>query len=254
MIRASQLTRRFGRKLAVDDVTFEVDRGRVVGFLGNNGAGKTTTMRLLTGVLRADAGSSELAGFDIAKKPADARAALGYLPEAATGFSQLTVLEFLTFCAEARGLWANACRRAIERACEAIELNSAMHQPLANLSKGWRQRAWLAQAILHDPPVLILDEPTDGLDPGQKTRLRKFIRSIASEKTILMSTHILEEAEQICDRVIVLSNGRVVADEPLAVFADGSGRIGPAYARATSAAATSAAATSAGAAALQGVA
>jgi ABC-2 type transport system ATP-binding protein len=235
MIEARRLTKSFRDRPAVADVSFEVGAGEIVGLLGTNGAGKSTTLRLIAGSLRPDRGTTAIAGHDMATARRQAQACLGYLPEAAAGFATLTVLEFLTFAAESRGYWGAKRRAAIARTVEALDLGPAIAMTLECLSKGWRQRAWLAQAILHDPPVLILDEPTDGLDPNQKTHLRRFLRSAAQGKAILMSTHILEEAEELCDRLIVMSGGAVVADRPRAALADGDGGLAGAFARLTDA-------------------
>ena len=196
MIEAQNLRKQFGTVTAVDQVSFNADAGKVIGFLGTNGAGKSTTMRLLTGYLDADAGHVRILGYDIAADRLKAQSLIGYLPEAAAGFSQLTVQEFLTFAGEARGLRGDVLRRAMEKTIADIDLQPAIDRKLAELSKGWRQRAWFAQALIHDPPVLIMDEPTDGLDPIQKDKVRQLIRSIATEKTIIISSHILEEAEE----------------------------------------------------------
>ena len=233
MIEARNLSKAFHDRRAVDDVSFEIARGTVVGFLGPNGAGKSTTMRLLTGYLRPDGGEARIAGHDVGTETARARASLGYLPEAAAGFPNLTVREFLTWCAECRGLWGAARDAAIERASQETDLGPALSLRMRTLSKGWRQRAWFAQAILHDPPVLIFDEPTDGLDPNQKAHIRDFIRAIAPRKAIILSTHILEEAEEICDRVIIIANGRIVADEACKTLADRKGRLWAAFRRLT---------------------
>jgi ABC-2 type transport system ATP-binding protein len=235
LIECRDLVKAFGRRRAVAGISFGLGAGTIAAFLGSNGAGKSTTMRLLAGYLAPDAGHAHIAGYDVVRDSARARAALGYLPEAASGFGHLTVHEFLLCVAECRGLWGHARAAALARAVAAVELDDAMDLTLSSLSKGWRQRAWLAQAILHDPPVLILDEPTDGLDPNQKARLHRFIRSIAPGRAVLMSTHILEEAEAICDRVIVMSEGRILADAPRADLVDARGRLAPAFARLTAA-------------------
>jgi ABC-2 type transport system ATP-binding protein len=235
MIEARRLTKSFHGRPAVVDISFEVAAGEIVGVLGTNGAGKSTILRLLAGSLRPDRGSAAIAGHDMASARRQAQACLGYLPEAAAGFANLTVLEFLTFMAESRGYWGAKRRRALARAVEALDLGPAMAMALESLSKGWRQRAWLAQAILHDPPVLILDEPTDGLDPSQKMHLRRFLRRAAPGKAILMSTHILEEAEELCDRLLVISGGAVVADQPRTALTGDDGRLARAFARLTDA-------------------
>ena len=229
MIEAKNLTRRFGDLVAVDDVSFSVEKGQVTGFLGPNGAGKSTTMRLLTGFLAADRGTVRICGHDLATASRQARSTIGYLPEAAGGFSQITVREFLSFCGESRGFWGRELDKAIGRVAEMVALAPAINRKMKELSKGWRQRAWFAQALLHDPPVLILDEPTDGLDPGQKDLVRDLIRSMAPEKAIILSTHILEEAEEICDRAIIIAGGRIVSDAACADLVDKKGRLAGAF-------------------------
>ena len=233
MIEARQLSMHFGGRLVVDGISFTVEPGTVAGFLGPNGAGKTTTMRLLTGFLRPVSGTALICGHDIGRAPRAAQACFGYLPEAATGFPNLTVRQFLTYCGEARGVRGGALKAAIDRVCGRIALGPALETRMKELSKGWRQRAWLAQAILHDPPVLIMDEPTDGLDPNQKMQVRQLIRAVAPEKAILLSTHILEEAEEVCNRAIIIAGGRIVADDAPANLADRRGRLGEAFHRLT---------------------
>ncbi|NQU61108.1 MAG: ABC transporter ATP-binding protein [Rhodospirillales bacterium] len=231
MIEAKNLTKRFGALNAVDDVSFSIAAGDVVGFLGANGAGKSTTMRLLTGFFDADSGSARICGHDIATAPSAAQSCLGYLPEAAGGFPHLTVREFLTFCGESRELSGSDLGQAIDRVCSLIDLKSALDKPMKSLSKGWRQRAWLGQAILHDPPVLILDEPTDGLDPMQKEQVRALIRSVSPKKAIILSTHILEEAEEVCTRAVIIAGGRIVADDTPSNLADDKGRLADSFRR-----------------------
>lgn len=233
LVEAEKLTRSFGNLVAVSDVSFEIAQGSVVGFLGPNGAGKSTTMRLLTGYLQPDRGTANIAGHDIISETLKARAQLGYLPEAATGFPNLTVREFLKYCGECRGWWGRDLRIAIDRVCDETKLTAALNQKIRTLSKGWRQRAWFAQAMLHNPQVLILDEPTDGLDPNQKSHVRRLIKSIAPDKAIILSTHILEEAEEICDRVIIIANGRIVADDTPKKLSDRKGRLATAFQRLT---------------------
>lgn len=233
MIEAQQLCMLYGTQLVVDDISFTADAGSVVGFLGPNGAGKTTTMRLLTGFLVPAAGTALICGHDIRRERHAAQTCIGYLPEAASGFANLTVREFLVFCANARGIRAQAVHSTITRVCDQIELRPALELQMKELSKGWRQRAWFAQAILHDPPVLIMDEPTDGLDPNQKTHVRDLIRALAPHKAILLSTHILEEAEEVCDRVIIVARGKIVTDDTPASLADGKGRLNEAFRRLT---------------------
>ncbi len=232
-IVADGLSRRFGDLEAVRDVSFAVAEGSITALLGANGAGKTTTMRMLTGGLAPSAGRAIVAGADVAADPARARAATGYLPESAGGFHHLTPWELMMFVAEARGLTAAAVGAELCRIAALLDLDRVLAQPLGTLSKGWRQRAWLGQALVGDPAVLILDEPTDGLDPTQKILLRRLLRELAGRKAILMSTHILEEAEELCDRVVLMAAGRVVADSATADLVDRSGRLAPAYQRLT---------------------
>ena len=231
MIKVRDLTKRFGKLIAVNNVTFSISAGDIVGFLGPNGAGKSTSMRLLTGFLDADSGNIEICGQNIQTNRYLAKSYIGYLPEAAGGFPHLTVREFLTFCGESRGLAGLHLSKAIAKTCSLVDLSNALDKSMKSLSKGWRQRAWLAQAIIHDPPVLILDEPTDGLDPLQKENVRDLIRSVASDKAIILSTHILEEAEEICNRAIIINDGQVVADDTPKNMADKNGRIGEAFSK-----------------------
>jgi ABC-2 type transport system ATP-binding protein len=213
MIEVRSLTKRFGDTLAVNDVSFKIESCSAVGFLGPNGAGKSTTIRLMSGVLRPDSGTANICGYDITKDGLSAQSCFGYLPEAAAGFGNLTVREFLTYCGECRAMWGEPLTSAIERTTELIELRPALDQEIRKLSKGWRQRAWLAQAILHDPPVLILDEPTDGLDPNQKDKINDLIRLKKMDKSIILSTHNLEEVEEVCDRILMIANGGIVVDD-----------------------------------------
>ncbi len=212
MISVQNLVRRFGARAAVDDVSFTVEKGTVLGFLGPNGAGKSTTMRMLTGFLEPSAGTASICGHDIRTDPIAARRQLGYLPENAPSYPDMTVEEFLGFIARMRGLDGKAADTAVERALERCFLGPVRGQIIDTLSKGYRQRTCFAQAILHDPPVLILDEPTDGLDPNQKHVVRDMIREMAADKAIILSTHVLEEVEAICTRVIIISGGRLVLD------------------------------------------
>lgn len=234
MLQIEKLSKRFGDVLAVDEISLNLPQGSVVGFLGPNGAGKSTTMRMVSGYLFPDSGTVRICGWDIVRDRQKAQACLGYLPEAPNGFSRLTVHEFLSFCGQARGLDMKSLGLAIDQACQRIDLGTALRRPLGELSKGWRQRAWLAQAILHEPPVLVLDEPTDGLDPNQKEVVRRLVREMSADRTIVLSTHILEEAEELCDHVVVMANGCLVADDPVSNLLDNSGRLGAAFARLTS--------------------
>jgi|TARA_B100000809_G_scaffold70867_3_gene68424 ABC-2 type transport system ATP-binding protein len=234
VLQIEKLSKRFGDVLAVDEISLNLPQGSVVGFLGPNGAGKSTTMRMVSGYLFPDSGTVRICGWDIVRDRQKAQACLGYLPEAPNGFSRLTVHEFLSFCGQARGLDMKSLGLAIDQACQRIDLGPALRRPLGELSKGWRQRAWLAQAILHEPPVLVLDEPTDGLDPNQKEVVRRLVREMSADRTIVLSTHILEEAEELCDHVVVMANGCLVADDPVSNLLDNSGRLGAAFARLTS--------------------
>lgn len=229
VIEADGLSRAYGRHLAVDDVSFRVNRGEVVGFLGPNGAGKSTTLRMLAGLIRPDSGVARIAGHDVARARTPAQAQLGYMPEAASGFSDLTVAEFLTYCAEARGLRGRRGQAVIAEVSDRTSLAPALGTKLRRLSKGWRQRAWFAQAVMHTPPALILDEPTDGLDPEQKEDIRALVRELSRSAAILLTTHILEEAECLCDRILLLVGGRLRADRPIADLLDERGRLAPAY-------------------------
>ncbi|MGF1606358.1 MAG: ABC transporter ATP-binding protein [Rhodothalassiaceae bacterium] len=209
-LEARALVKRFGAITAVDGISFTLNRGDVLGFLGPNGAGKSTTMKMLTGFLRPTAGTALICGQDVQDAPEAAKARLGYLPEGAPAYADMTPRQLLRFVADARGL--DQVAPAIDRAVEALSLARVLDRPIETLSKGFRRRVGLAQAILHDPEVLILDEPTDGLDPNQKHEVRRLIQSMAADKAIIVSTHILEEVEAVCSRAIVIDRGRVVYD------------------------------------------
>ncbi len=213
MVSLDGLTKRFGPLVAVDRVSFTVGRGEVVGFLGPNGAGKTTTMRMLTGFVAPSAGSAKILGHDVVTRPIAAKRRLGYLPEGAPLYGDMAVRSFLNFIADMRGLAGDEKRQRIGEAVARTGLEQVLHQPIETLSKGYKRRVGLAQAILHDPPVLILDEPTDGLDPNQKFEVRKLIAEMAPDKAIIVSTHILEEVDAVCTRAIIIARGRVIADE-----------------------------------------
>jgi len=214
MIDVKGLVKTYGAKRAVDGVSFSVKRGEILGFLGPNGAGKSTTMKMITGFLRPDSGTAIVDGIDVSKDPVAVKSRLGYLPENAPAYPEMTVAEFLGFIAEVRGFREAPARKAqVERAITLTHLESVRSQTIETLSKGSKQRVGFAQALLHNPPVLILDEPTDGLDPNQKNEVRLIIKNMAAEKAVILSTHILEEVEAICTRVIIISRGKIVADE-----------------------------------------
>jgi ABC-2 type transport system ATP-binding protein len=212
MIEIQNLTKRFGPVTAVADLSLAVRPGEVLGFLGPNGAGKSTTMKMVTGYLAPDEGSVRICGHDIVSDTLAAQRTLGYLPEGAPAYGEMTPRGFLAFIARVRQLAGQDARDAMDRAIAGAELKAVLDQPIETLSKGFRRRVGLAQAILHDPDVLILDEPTDGLDPNQKHAVRDLIRGMARDKTIVISTHILEEVEAICTRAVIIDQGRIVAD------------------------------------------
>ena len=212
MIKIENLVKSFGAKRAVDDVSFSVERGEVLGFLGPNGAGKSTTMRMITGFMPPSAGRVAIGGHDVAESPLEAKRLIGYLPENAAAYPDMTVRGFLRFAAELRGLTGEACKRAVRRVVELCFLESVLHQSIDTLSKGYRHRTCLAQALIHDPDVLIMDEPTDGLDPNQKHEVRNLIRELGKTKAIVFSTHILEEVDAACTRAIIIDRGKIVAN------------------------------------------
>ena len=212
MIKVENLVKAFGTKLAVNDVSFTVERGEVLGFLGPNGAGKSTTMRMVTGFIPPSSGRVTVGGYDIVEQPLHAKRLMGYLPENAPGYADMTVLGFLGFAAELRGLHGAARRAAVERAVELCFLENVVHQTIDTLSKGYKHRTGLAQSLIHDPDILIMDEPTDGLDPSQKFEVRNLIKRMGENKAIIFSTHILEEVEAVCTRVIIIDRGRIVAN------------------------------------------
>lgn len=212
MIEVRHLSKHFGPITAVDDVSFAVRRGEVLGFLGPNAAGKSTTMKMITGFLAPSAGTAVVCGADVAEDPIAAKRQIGYLPEGAPSYPDMTPASFLQFVAHIRGFGGANARARIEAAIQHTALESVLAQPIDTLSRGFKRRVGLAQALLHDPPVLILDEPTEGLDPNQKHEVRKLINALAPEKAIIISTHLLEEVDAVCRRAVVIANGRLVAD------------------------------------------
>ena len=215
LIEIENLSRYYGNLCAVQDVSFELKRGEILGFLGPNGAGKSTTMGMISGVLAPSAGSIRLNGLDLLQHPTQAKASLGYLPEQPPLYSELTVDEYLRFCAQLRGAGRKEISSQVARAKERCGLESSGGRLIANLSKGYRQRVGIAQAIIHSPEIIILDEPTSGLDPNQIQEIRKLIQELGEEQGVILSTHILSEVESTCDRVLILHQGRVVYAEQM---------------------------------------
>ena len=212
MIRIENLVKSFGTKRAVDGVSFNVERGEVLGFLGPNGAGKSTTMRMITGFMPPSAGKVTVGGHNVAESPLEAKRLIGYLPENAASYPDMTVKGFLEFVAELRGLKGSKRKTAVNRVVELCFLDSVLRQSIDTLSKGYKHRTCLAQALIHDPEVLIMDEPTDGLDPNQKHEVRNLIRTLGKNKAIVFSTHILEEVDAACTRAIIIDRGKIVAN------------------------------------------
>ncbi|HEX7117766.1 MAG TPA: ATP-binding cassette domain-containing protein [Longimicrobiales bacterium] len=228
MITVEGVTKRYGALVAVDDLSFEIDRGEVVGFLGPNGAGKTTTMRILAGTLEPDAGVVRIDGRPIGDAPLEAKRRIGYMPESNALYTEMLVSEYLDYAAELRGLGGADLRRALADAVGATGIGAVYYRPIAQLSKGYRQRVGLAAAILHRPEILILDEPTEGLDPNQRLDIRRLIRDLGRDRTVLVSTHVLAEVEATCDRVLIVNRGRLAADGGVAELLDAQ-RSGPRY-------------------------
>jgi ABC-2 type transport system ATP-binding protein len=212
MISVKNLRRTFGPIVAVDSISFDVDKGEVLGFLGPNGAGKSTAMKMITCFLAPDSGTAEVCGYDILSQSVEARKKMGYLAESAPAYGEMTVSGFLKFICDAREIKGALRKDAIERVVNMCSIESVYHQSIETLSKGYKRRVGLAQALIHDPEVLILDEPTDGLDPNQKYEVRELINSMAKDKTIIISTHILEEVEAICTRSIIVARGKILVD------------------------------------------
>jgi ABC-2 type transport system ATP-binding protein len=213
MITTNHLSKRYGDKLAVNDLSFSVAPGEVLGFLGANGAGKSTTMRMIAGFIAPSAGEVTVCGHDIEREPVAAKSCMGYLPEGAPSYGEMTVSEFLDFVADIRGLQGAGRRERRAIVVERLALAPVIEQVIETLSKGFRRRVGLAQALIHDPQVLILDEPTDGLDPNQKHEVRRLINELSKDKLVIVSTHILEEVHEVCTRAIIIADGRIVADE-----------------------------------------
>jgi ABC-2 type transport system ATP-binding protein len=213
MIEINNLTKRYGALLAVDNISFSVGPGEVLGFLGPNGAGKSTTMKMITGFLAPTAGKVRVCGHDIEAEPLAAKSCMGYLPEGAPSYPEMTVRSFLEFIADVRGLKDAQRKARMDDVIGRLGLASVLEQVIETLSKGFRRRVGLAQALIHDPRVLILDEPTDGLDPNQKYEVRTLINAMAKDKIIVISTHILEEVDAVCNRAIIIAGGRILADE-----------------------------------------
>src|ERR1700733_10147598 len=213
MIKVKDLTKRYARTIAVDQISFEVARGQIVGFLGPNGAGKTTTMRILTCFLPASAGSATVAGFEVLEEPLEVKKRIGYLPETPPIYPEMETAEYLKFVGQLKGLSGADLRKRIDYVCERCAVADVKTKLLGKLSKGYRQRVGLAQAIIHNPEVLILDEPTAGLDPKQINETRDLIRSLAGDHTIILSTHILPEVEQTCEQVLIINKGKLVATD-----------------------------------------
>jgi len=212
MIKIDNLVKVFGPKRAVDGISFTVERGEVLGFLGPNGAGKSTTMRMITGFMPPTSGKITVGTHDVLESPIEAKRLIGYLPENAASYPDMTVASFLDFVAELRNLHGGARKKAVNRVIDLCFLQSVLHQSIDTLSKGYKHRTCLAQALIHDPDVLIMDEPTDGLDPNQKHEVRNLIRELGANKAIIFSTHILEEVDAACSRAIIIDRGRIVAN------------------------------------------
>jgi ABC-2 type transport system ATP-binding protein len=212
LVRLHEVAKRFGEVRAVDGVSFSIDRGEVVGFLGPNGAGKTTTMRLITRALEPDSGTIEIDGRSVDEDPAEARRRIGYLPESNPLYQEMLVGEFLTFMARLRGIEPARVADRIEPAVDQTGIGDVYYRPIAHLSKGYRQRVGLAQAILAEPDILILDEPTEGLDPNQRVEIRKLITRLGQDHTVLLSTHVLQEVQAVCDRLLIIHRGKIIAD------------------------------------------
>ena len=229
LLQVDGLRKSFGRRLAVDGVGFSIEAGEIVGFLGPNGAGKTTTMRMIAGYLEPDEGVVRVFNIDVAQERRRAQERVGYLPEGAPLYGEMTPWTFLRFIAETRGMSREAARHAVRRAAQDARLGDTIDRPIETLSKGYRRRVGLAAALLHDPMLLVLDEPTDGLDPNQRHAVRDLIRRLGEERGLIISTHSLEEVEAVCTRAIVIDRGRIVADKSPAALRDEHGSLERAF-------------------------
>ena len=225
MLEVRNLTKRYGDITAVRDISFTAAQGQILGFLGPNGAGKTTTMRILTGFLPATSGTAKVAGFDVFSESAEVRRRIGYLPESPPLYTEMTAEAYLRFVARIKGMARNTIEDAIDRVIQTCGLESVRRRLLGQLSKGFRQRAGLAQALIHDPPVLVLDEPTIGLDPIQIREIRALIQKLAGKRTIILSTHILPEVSQICEKVVIINEGQVVLEQDMATLKSSGGTL-----------------------------
>jgi ABC-2 type transport system ATP-binding protein len=215
MIEVDRLTKFYGNHAAIRDVSFTVEAGRILGFLGPNGAGKTTTMRILTGYMPASSGTARVAGFDVFEESREVRRRVGYLPENPPLYREMTPFSYLSFVAQIKGVGRAERPSAVQRALEATATEDVARQPIGTLSRGYKQRVAIAQAIVHDPEVIVLDEPTIGLDPKQVIGVRKLIKGLAADRTVILSTHILPEVTQLCDKIVIISDGRIVADDSI---------------------------------------
>ena len=218
MIKVEGLTKRYARHVAVNNISFEVGKGEIVGLLGKNGAGKTTTMRVLTCFLPPTAGKATVAGFDVLEQPHEVKKNIGYLPESPPLYPEMEVGGYLTFVAKLKGIPAGDIPKRVDEVCERTAIADVKRKIIGKLSRGYRQRVGLAQAIIHNPPVLILDEPTSGLDPEQQLHVRELIASLSGDHTIILSTHILSEVEQSCSNVVIINNGQIVAVDSVAAL------------------------------------
>jgi ABC-2 type transport system ATP-binding protein len=220
-IKIQNLSKTYGTQRAVDDISFEVNKGEIVGFLGPNGAGKSTTMKILTGYIPATSGLAEVNGLDVKSNPMEIKRSIGYLPEHNPLYLDMYVREFLEFVGSLYGIKGSSLKNRVEEVINLVGLDREKHKKIGELSKGYRQRVGIAQAFIHDPEVLILDEPTTGLDPNQLVEIRHLIKQIGQNKTVVFSTHIMQEVEAICDRVIIINRGKIVADGKLAELQNG---------------------------------